>query len=175
MSLDIMVIELVKPIAGILTGKPDLVDDVHRALADRFGEIDIVGEAIPFDHTSYYADEMGAGLARRFVSFEGLASPDDAARFKVWTREAEDLFREGGRRTVNIDPGYVDANKVVLLTGKHGGHRIALAQGIWADLLLWYNKGWVALPWAYPDFKDGRLFPLFTKMRDRFKEQLRCS
>jgi len=166
-------IDLVKPIAGILTRRTELLKDVVGLLEERFGPSDIIGEWIPFDHTSYYAEEMGEGLVRAFVSFERLVFPDGAS-FKRWAKEVEDRFSDGGRREVNIDPGYLDANKVVLISGKHGGHKIPLAEGVWADMLLWYNKGWVALPWAFPDFRDGKLFPLFARMRRRFKEQLRA-
>lgn len=166
-----MVIELVKPIAGLLVGDSAMLSDLKGELEKGFGAIDIVGDPIPFDHTTYYADEMGKNLIRIFVSFEKLVEPSMAAGFKEISKGIEGRFMKGRSRSVNIDPGYLDANKVVLVTGKHGGHKIALLPGVWADMLLWYNKGWVALPWAFPDFRDGRLFPLFVKMRRRFKEQ----
>lgn len=163
--------DLVKPIAGVLMGDPSMMPEIKGAIEEKFGKIDIVGDWIPFDHTTYYADEMGDRLVRAFVSFEKLVEPSGAAAFKAISKEIEGRFMKGGLRSVNIDPGYLDANKVVLVTGKHGGHKIALSPGVWADMLLWYNKGWVALPWAFPDFRDGRLFPLFVKIRRRYKEQ----
>lgn len=162
---------LVKPIIGILTGQKELCDEVLTELSKRFGVVDIVGDWIPFDHTNYYADEMGENLFRCFVSFGENVESYEAVNFKSWSKEVEERFMKDERRAVNIDPGYLDANKVVLITGKHGGHKIALAKGVFADMLLWYNKGWAALPWAFPDFRDGRLFPLFTKMRTKYKSQ----
>lgn len=167
--------ETAKPIVGILTARRELRDAVLEELRGHFGTADIVGEWQAFDHTGYYEEEMGPGLSRAFASFERLVSPAEAVRFKGWTAAIEDRHREGGRRRVNLDPGYLDANKVVLITGKHGGHKIALGPGVFADLLLWYNKGWMALPWAFPDFRDGRLFPLFTRMRTCYKEQVRVA
>lgn len=167
--------DLAKPIAGILTSRKDRLDEVIFALADYFGPADIVGEWREFNHTNYYEDEMGKNLFRVFVSFEKLVAPEIAVKFKGFAKKVEESFRENGARVVNIDPGYLDANKVILITGKHGGHKIALETGVWADFLLWYNKGWVALPWAFPDFRDGGLFPLFAKMRARFKTQARIS
>lgn len=166
-------VEAAKPIVGILTSRVELRDEILQALGEYFGPADIVGEWQRFDHTGYYEGEMGPGLFRSFVSFERLVSPETAMQFKGWTAAIEDRYRRGTKRTVNLDPGALDANKVLLITGKHGGHRIALGPRVFADLLLWYNKGWTALPWAFPDFRDGRLFPLFTRMRARFKEQAR--
>ncbi|HOO89076.1 MAG TPA: DUF4416 family protein [Synergistales bacterium] len=159
-----------KPIVGILTSRTDLLRDFLGMLSDFFGREDIVGDWLAFDHTRYYEEEMGSGLLRTFVSFERHTAGEDAAQFKKWTRIVEDDFRRGGKRTVNLDAGTLDANKVVLVSGKHGGHKIALAPGVWADIMLWYNRGWVALPWAFPDFRDGKLFPLFTEMRKRYKD-----
>ena len=164
-----------KPIVGILTSRTGLREEILARLAERFGPADVVGEWQPFDHTRYYEEEMGAGLSRCFVAFERLVAPEAAAQFKRWTWEIEERYREANRRTVNLDAGILDANKVVLVSGKHGGHKIALTPGVFADLLLWYNKGWVALPWAFPDFRDGRLFSLFATMRTRYKEQVRIA
>ena len=162
---------LVKAIVGILASRQELLPEVLSTLAPHFGRADVVGDWYPFSHSAYYEPEMGPHLARCFVAFEDLRPAEDAVNFKRWTMDAEDRFRTEGHRTVNIDPGYLDANKVVLISGKHGGHKIALAPGLFADLLLWYNKGWVALPWAFPDFRDGHLFPLFCRMRTVFKGQ----
>ena len=165
--------DLVKPIAGILTSKTDKLEEVIEGLSKFFGKQDIVGPWQPFTHSDYYEDEMGPGLSRCFVSFADLGPPYEARDYKKYGSEVEDLFKEDGRRSINIDPGYIDANKVVLISGKHGGHKIEIAPEIWADMLLWYNKGWQACPWAFPDFRDGSLFPTFMNMRRVYKETLK--
>jgi len=166
---------LVKPIAGILTSRTEAFDDIVVELSGHFGRPDIVGEWQPFTHTRYYEDEMGPGLLRCFISFEDLKGPEGAGDYKRFGTEVEGRFKDAGRRTVNIDPGYLDANKLVLVSGKPGGHKIAIAPGVYADMLLWYNKGWQAFPWAFPDFRDGSLFPLFQRMRRAYKEKLSSS
>ena len=162
-----------KLIVGVLTSDRESLDIVLKQLSERFGKADMVSQWRSFTHTDYYADEMGSNLYRCFVSFEKLVMPSKAVEFKGWTSEIEDEHRMDGRRTVNLDPGYLDSNKVVLVTGKHGGHKIALAPGVWADLLLWYNKGWQALPWAFPDFRDGGWFDTFIGMRKIFKDRIK--
>ncbi|MBN1282333.1 MAG: DUF4416 family protein [Proteobacteria bacterium] len=162
---------LVKPIAGILTSRTDVLEGVLEMMEPLFGDADIRGELQPFTHTDYYGDEMGAGLSRCFVSFAKIVPGEAAAGFKQFAQEIECRFSAEGRRIVNIDPGYLDQSKLVLLSGKYGGHKVALAPGVYADVLLWYNKGWQPMPWAFPDFRDGSLFLLFTKMRLAFKRQ----
>jgi hypothetical protein len=164
---------MVKPAVGILVQDRACIGDVLSELSKVFGPHDIVGEWRDFSHSNYYAEEMGERLSRCFVSYERLVRGEDAAKFKSATSAVEDKFRVDGKRRANVDAGYIDANKFVLMTGKHGGHKIAVANGVWADLLLWYNKGWEAMPWAFPDFRDGGHFETFVKMRRRYKEQVK--
>ena len=163
----------IKPIVGIITSEIDLLDEVLSRLERFFGARDVVGPWREFDHTSYYEPEMGPGLKRCFVSFSNLLPPASSTWFKEKASGVEAFYLSGGKRRMNIDPGYIDANKVVLMTGKDGGHKIPVAEGIWADFLLWYNKGWVAHPWAFPDFRDGGYFKTFMRMRLAFKKQLK--
>ena len=37
----------------------------------------------------------------------------------------------------------------------------------------WINFDHTSYYWAFPDFKDGSYFDLFTRMRARFKKQVR--
>ncbi|MBT3182203.1 MAG: DUF4416 family protein [Deltaproteobacteria bacterium] len=161
----------IKPILGIIASEEGLLDDIIKDVEGFFGKPDIFGEWRDFDHTDYYEMEMGKGLRRCFVSFERLMSPESSVEYKRWLAGVEDKYRHSGNRTVNLDAGYIDANKVVLMSAKHGGNKISVGKNTWADLLLWYNKGWVAQPWAFPDFRDGGYFETFMKMRSRFKEQ----
>lgn len=165
--------DLVKPIVGILTSRTEELDNIIDALRIHFGPADFISEWQPFDHTNYYEDEMGPNLKRCFISFENLAPPDEARDYKKYGTDVESRFKRGEKRTVNIDPGYIDTNKVVLISGKGGGHKISLAPGIYADMLLWYNKGWEAFPWAFPDFRDKSLFSIFMKIRSVYKCQFK--
>lgn len=166
--------DLMKPIVGILTSRTDMLSEIIAALEKHFGKPDIIGPWQAFDHTRYYEEEMGPNLSRCFISFEELRSPSEARDYKRIGTEVEERFLTDGRRSVNVDPGYLDANKVVLVSAKGGGHKIAIAPGVYADMLLWYNKGWQAFPWAFPDFRDGSLFPLFQHMRRAFKAGVRA-
>ncbi len=163
----------VKPIAAVLTADRELLDGVIADLEVHLGRCDFRGAWHSFSHSSYYEAEMGRGLWRCMVGFERLVPGWEASRFKEWTLAVEEKYSEGGKRSVNCDPGYVDNLKVTLVSGKPGGHKVSVAQGVWVDYLLWYNKGWQAFPWAFPDFRDGTYFDDFLKMRKLFKRGLR--
>ncbi len=162
---------LAKPIVGILTSQTALLDQVLAALGPHFGRPDYIGAWRVFDHSDYYREEMGEGLMRCFCSFERLTAPHAAAGMKAACVEIENKFSDQGRRSVNIDPGYLDANKLVLISGKYGGNKLQVADNVYADTLLWYNKGWQPLPWAFPDLRDGGYFKDFDAMKRLFKVQ----
>ena len=86
---------------------------------------------------------IGSELLRRFFSFSALALPERLADVKLETQKIEDRYREtvsGGRR-VNLDPGYLDAYKVVLASTKNAGQRIYLHAGIYGEATLLYYDG----------------------------------
>lgn len=162
---------LAKPICAILTSRTALLDQVLSALEPHFGKADHVGPWRAFDHSDYYREEMGEGLSRCFCSFERLIAPHTAAGMKSACVKVEERFSDRGHRAVNIDPGYLDANKLVLISGKYGGNKLQIASGVYADTLLWYNKGWQPLPWAFPDLRDGGYFKDFDAMKRLFKQE----
>jgi hypothetical protein len=166
---------IAKPIVAVLTGDEKLRDEVIRRLEADLGTTDFIGQWHQFGHTKYYETEMGDGLKRCFISFEKLISPHQIGRLKVITQKIEDQLRIGGKRRVNLDPGYVDLFKVVLSSGKGGGHMVMIGDASFVDVLLWYNKGWQPLPWTYPDFREGIYFKDLETIRLRLKEQIHHS
>lgn len=159
-----------KYFVGILTSKTNLQEHVIHNLSDFLGTVDYISSWHNFDNTNYYAAEMGDGLKRCFVSFEKLLPPELIYKAKIWCNKVEDDFRENGKRKINLDPGYIDYYKVVLASGKYGGHKIAITKGCWADFVLMYSKGkWEALPWCFPDLATGTYDKDFIEIRRLFK------
>jgi len=73
---------------------------------------------------------------------------------------------------INLDPGFLDLHRVVLLSGKEGPQKIYLRDGVWADLVLLKNKGGYGdLAWTFPDLRDGRYNDFFLQVRAEFKEE----
>lgn len=125
-----------------------------------------------FDQTDYYASEMGTRLKRRFLSVSGIYSLESSADWKLRMVKIENRFRRNGNRRINLDPGFLDLHRVVLLSGKEGPQKIYLRDGVWADLVLLKNKGgYRDLAWTFPDLRDGRYNDFFLKVRAEFKEE----
>lgn len=140
-----------------------------------WGSVDLVSDPMPFDLTAYYTAEMGEGLVRRLLAFEGLVSADLLPELKLQAIEIEaSLCRPTGSRTVNIDVGYLDLHRVVLASTKERPHKIYMGRGIWADLTLRYGKGrFHRFPWTFPDFADGRYDAFLLRLREHYKRARR--
>lgn len=146
------------------------LSEIRSVLEDAFGPLDDASRSYPFDQTDYYEREMGTGLVRVFFPLRKLIPPSELVRFKKMTVEVERaFFTTGGRRTVNLDPGTLDAVKVVLASTKSGGRKIALTSEIFADLILDYFKGaFRPFDWTFPDFKSNLFHPFLTTLRDNY-------
>jgi hypothetical protein len=148
---------------------------VLSLLAERFGPV--TGEKMDFPFTSdtaYYEREMGDGLSRSFIFFERIVPQDTLAEIKRETMAMEDGFREGKRRTINLDPGFLAMDKLVLATGKEYAHRICLDGGIHAEVELLCRDGRMrSLEWTYPDYRTAEALDFFDRARLDLREALR--
>ena len=144
------------------------------ALGQEFGVLSCRGDIRPFDRTRYYEKEMGSNLVRLFAAFRELVEMDRLPLIKLRSNEIEKQFAVEGCRRVNLDPGYLTAERIVLATGKNFTHRIYLGQGIYADLtLLFHRKSFRALPWTYPDYSDPEIIGYMNNLRRDYMAQLR--
>jgi len=165
----------VKLIVSILTGGHDLVEKVCEKLTSRFGPIDFISEALPFNFTDYYEKEMGKALFRYLISFKKLISPDLLPSIKLYTNEIEEIFlREDSTRRVNIDPGYISLHHLILATCKGFSHRPYLRDGVYADMtLIFQGKTFSPLAWTFPDYGSDELIGLLNNIRTMYYKQLK--
>ncbi len=165
---------LVKLIMGLIFGEEEISCLAKESLSERYGRIDFESDIIPFDFTDYYEKEMGRNLKRGFICFDDLIEVDSLPEIKLHTNEIETMFtREGGGRLINIDPGYLSAEKLVLSTTKNFCHRPYLMKGIYAELTYcFYTGSFHPLDWTYPDYKVKERIEMFNMIRKRYMEQL---
>ena len=166
----------VKLVASLFSPDPEFIHRAVERLAERYGPVDWMSPELMFDRTRYYEREMGWPLHRRFVTFEPLIFPDELVDVKLAANELEREQVCDGSRRVNIDPGCVSAERLVLATGKNYVHRVYLSRGIYADLTLLCTRGrFVPLEWTYPDYADEAVIDILNGVRKRYMEQLRLA
>jgi hypothetical protein len=143
-------------------------------LLETLGETEEITEEMEFSHTDYYKDEMGENLKRRLLLFKSLRKREELPNIKIKTNEIEKRLSNRGNRTVNIDPGYITLENVILATTKNYTHRIYLGAGIYGDLTLIFKGGtYRPLEWTYPDYASQQIISIFNKWRTILKDSLR--
>lgn len=165
-----------KLFVGLLTAEPALFAAAESALEPDYGPVDFRSEVFRWDMSRYYEREMGAGLLRRFLSCERLVSPAALAAIKCHTNRLEQSFTRPpkGARRLNLDPGYLDATRIVLASTKDQAHRIYLAHGIYAEVALRYHHGaFQPFDYTYPDYCWPRTHAFLKRLRRRYLEQRR--
>ena len=161
----------VKLIVGLISNDEALLDKIVPLLEKKFkNKADFKSGVIDFAYTDYYNKEMGRNLKRRFLSFEKLVRLETIAKAKLLTNNIEKRFCVDGKRAVNIDPGYVDMAKLVLLSTKDYSHRVHIGKGIFAEVTLHYkDKRFDFWPWTYPDYKSEEYTRIFGIIRDIYR------
>jgi hypothetical protein len=167
-----------KYFVALLSSDIELMAAVETDLATILGAVDARSQIFPWSFSRFYEAEMGPGLLRRFVSFAPLISPEKVADVKLATQQIEDKYRSTlphlpGRR-INLDPGYVEAGKVVLASTKNASQRIYLRCGIFAEpTLLYYDGFFHGASYTYPDYLWPETLSFLTSLRSLYLDQLK--
>ena len=142
---------------------------------NRWGRVLTRSQVLPFDQTEYYSKTMGGKLFKRFYVFENPIQPDEIAHIKIQTNDWENDYLPVSElaveRPINIDPGYVTEAKLVLATTKDRDHRIYIADGIYAEITLYFHHNqWCESRWTYPDYRLDETFQTLTIARDHLRK-----
>ncbi|MCX7726625.1 MAG: DUF4416 family protein [Chitinispirillaceae bacterium] len=159
---------------AILFGNIEHLEKVKIRLSEEWGRFDFEGKDHLFDVTDYYEKEMGKPLYRRLLSFEKLYLPTILVEMKLKCNEIEKEFAIDGRRTVNLDCGYLDHNKYLLASVKEAGQKIYLDKGVYVDMCGRFKEGkYRPFEWTFPDFKDDRYSDELLEIRKRYMTQIK--
>jgi hypothetical protein len=139
--------------------------------AEQWGPAVLVSPRFAFSETDYYEPTMGPEIRKGFWAFERLVDPSELAAVKLatnaWEAEYAALARHEEPRPLNLDPGYITAAKLVLASTKDHAHRIYLAQGIFAEVTLYYkDRRWQHRDWTFPDYRRDDYQRFFSQCRD---------
>ncbi len=162
-----------KLVIGLLGASAQRLMIAEEAISQRFGQIELRSQDIPFDFTDYYKAEFGSGLIRRWIGIAGMVAQERLAELKLACGQLEQALAVAGCRTVNIDPGLLTLHSLVLATTKAHAHRIYLRDGIYAELTLRYQHGrFEPLDWTYPDYRSGVCHEFLGRCRARLTDEI---
>ncbi len=160
---------------GLIYNKSVNPESIYKLLGEEFGPICLISQTFSFVETDYYKNEMGDELKRVYIAFNKLIHMDQIPDIKLRTNQIEtEIFSGHGKRTVNIDPGYLTSSKVVLATTKNFQHRIYLNTGIYAEVTLRYRKNsFTPWEWTYNDYRRNESIEFFNKLRTHYRMKIR--
>jgi nicotinamidase/pyrazinamidase len=150
------------------------LDACLTRLTAAYGPIDHATRATPFTGTGFYYPEMGSPLLRRLFTFRDLVDPGILPALKLFTNALEAETALAGARAINLDPGILNLQHLVLASGKPAAHRPYLADGIYADLTLVYETRTLKpLRWTYPDYAEPEMIAFLLRLRAALKNDLK--
>jgi len=163
----------VKLFIGFIYKDEAAFQNALKRLEKYYGKADFQSRPFEFLHTDYYRREMGDALLRKFAGFRRLILPQELPAIKLLTNRIEKLLLKNNKRTVNIDPGYLDPAKVILATTKDYNHRIYLDKGIFAEVTLFFSQGeFRPWQWTYPDYGSREYAQVFEEIRKIYVRQI---
>ncbi len=154
--------EKAKLVIGLMYHDADIAEKTVELLEEKFGPIDCQSKDFDFIYTDYYEKEFGENLKKRFCTFKNLIEPSELPEIKLFTNKLE-----GDERLINIDPGYITKDALVLASCKPRPHRIYLDRGVYAQLEMVFRKReCVFFRWTFKDYLENSDF--FLKARNLF-------
>ncbi|KJR41324.1 GTP-binding protein [Candidatus Magnetoovum chiemensis] len=162
--------------AGLLYADVNIFKTVVPILEKTFGTIYLLSDELRWNYSNYYADELGQTIMRRFAIFKTIISANEIVQLKLRSNDIEASSSINGKRTVNIDPGYITSAKIVLATTKNYSHRIYLNDGIYGEVTLYYkHNNYVPHIFTYADYKEDDTIAFLIKGRNYLKSAAKTS
>jgi hypothetical protein len=155
-------------VMGILSKSEEALSEAESRVEYVFGPLLRKTDPKIFQSfTSYYESEMGPDLLRSYWVFAEPVVRAALVEAKLFTSRIERKMSIGNKRTVNLDPGLLSLESLVLATTKPYSHRIYLSKGIYGELSYMFRKdgGVDLLEWTYPDYRKSEVMAFFSGIR----------
>lgn len=164
--------EPVRFFVAVLAADAARLATARETLAREWGAPDLDSGSLPFRYTDYYEKEAGPEILRAFFGFPGGFDPGELSARKRRANELETELAQacgaGLPRPVNLDPGYLAPDKLVLASAKNFSHRLYLGGGVYGEVTLMYrHERFESFEWSFPDYASGDYDPFFLALRKK--------
>ncbi|MFC1704924.1 DUF4416 family protein [Nanoarchaeota archaeon] len=128
-----------KLLIAIMYSDKEASDKAVDELKKQFGDIDGESSEYDFNFTDYYEKESGKNLEKRFLSFKKTITNEELSKIRIETAKIEDNFKVDGKRTVNIDPGYISNEGVFMASLKHKPFKEDIGNNVFLHKILGFE------------------------------------
>ena len=129
-------------------------------------------QPLPWEYSDYYKEELGWPIRRRFLFFRNMINRESLSDIKLATSEIEERLSTGGKRNINLDPGYLTPYNMILASTKNYSHRIYIGKGIFAEVTLVYkdkDRRYQPHLFTYRDYASDAYAEIFSRARKLLK------
>jgi hypothetical protein len=126
---------------AIMYPSKEMLDLTMKELENKFGKIISHSPEYNFNFTNYYEKEFGTNLKKIILVFEQNIEKAELVEIREWTGNFEKRWSQNENRTVNIDPGYISKEELVLATKKGKWFKEDLGNGVFAHKVLEFKDG----------------------------------
>lgn len=142
-----------KLVMAVMYSDKGVFSKVKGVLINKFGDIEFSSEEFDFDFTDYYEDEFGKPLKKQFIIFKKPINREELVNIRLYTQKLENDYRENNKRQINIDPGYITKDNLVVATLKEQAYKIYLGKGVFGHMIFMFKKDEViSFKHTFPDY-----------------------
>lgn len=155
-------------VAGVLYNSQEALSEAETEIQRIFGPILEKTVPVPFGRfTDYYQKEMGGDISKTYWAFSEPFLRGKLVEAKLSANRIERKLCVGEKRRVNLDPGLLTPESLVLASSKPYSHRVYICKGIYCEVTLIFRRNGMVefLPWTYPDYRDPVAVDFFGLIR----------
>lgn len=157
---------------SVLANQPESWKIAETEMIQAYGPILERSAQIDFVFSKYYDQEMGQNIQRAYWVFSTYCHPADYYKEKLKCIAIEDRYRIKDSRIFNLDVGFIELDKFILLSTKPATYRIYLNEGVYAQSTYYFkDHSYHPWPWTYADYRIDIVLNFFTNMRNIYKSR----
>lgn len=147
-----------KLIFALMYNNHKILEKAIKELENNFGMIASKSSEYDFNFTDYYRNEFGVDLKKMIIAFNKKIEKKELIEIKNKIAKIEKYCSANGKRPINIDPGYINKNELVLASFKGKDFKENLGNNVFAHKILEFDNRKVREFWhTFPDFRQKEL------------------
>lgn len=155
-------------VMGVLSNSEEALSEAKTRVKDIFSPLLRWTVPLSFESfTDYYEEEMGHDIFRSYWVLTDRLARGALVEAKLATNGIERKMRTGEKRRVNLDPGLLTPESLILASTKPYSHRVYISKGIYGEITYMFRKdGQIEFfPWTYPDYRSPTAVDFFSQVR----------
>ena len=156
---------------GVLSSSEEALSEAELRVKDLFSPLLEWTVPMSFEgFTDYYEEEMGHDIFRSYWVLTERLVRGALVEAKLATNGIERKMSKGGKRRVNLDPGLLTPESLILATTKPYSHRVYISKGVYGEIAYMFRKdGQIEFfPWTYPDYRSPTAVAFFSQVRKEY-------